>query len=106
MTFSVPHHIFEGKHGLNKSSRILLVALLALNDKYVLKKEGDRDSSFFNISNPNLCRMVGLSKGTLTKARKYLIDNGWIEFVPGFSGRNSQYSILLDNFIPIRGGKK
>lgn len=95
--FSLPHRVFEPQWNLDKTSRIVLVALLALQDKFILRKTSDRES--FNISNKDLCLMIGISHKTLLKCRKTLKERKWIEFTSGYKGHNSDYTILLDNFI-------
>lgn len=97
-SFYVPHFIYDKSARFNKSQKAILFALFALQDKYLFKTKGCSLRTWFNVSNRELCRIVGIAGRTLTPNRLMLVKEGWIEFKRGYSGRNSDYRIIIDNF--------
>jgi len=93
--FAVPHMIYDETQAFNKNTKALLCVLFALQDKYNLPRY-DSPRQWVNVSNKELCRMVGFNPGTLRKCRSFLVENDLVEFRRGYPGRNSSYRLLMD----------
>jgi len=97
-SFYVPHCIYDKEFKFNKGLRTVLVVLFAYQDKYLSKTKGGELRKWFNVGNDAFCKMAGISYDTLRKYRHILIERGWIEYKRGYSERNSDYRLLIDNF--------
>jgi len=97
-SFYVPHFIYAESVGFSKSQKAILFVLFALEDRYLTKKKRSKPKYWFNVSNKDLCKKAGICEPTLRNNRKMLINQGWIDFKPGYTGRNSDYRLLVDKF--------
>ena len=82
----VPHDVWE--KNLTMDERYMYLYLLDCENRF--NKKGE----WFNIGNKDLIG-IGFGKDTnvLKKARKRLIEKGYIEYHPGGRGKESEYKI-------------
>lgn len=87
--FAVPHSIFSYK--LSTSALILYVALLKLANSY--------NRMMFFRTDEYLCKLTGLSRPTISKARSELAEKKLINYNPGYrkSGKKMATEYLLKN---------
>lgn len=83
------------KKKLSKAAYWLLDILLHLENQFARDDEfGGKRGKWFFCSNKDICSLGVLKIKTLRKARKELLDRGWIEFKPGRTGHASDYKIV------------
>jgi len=82
--FYVPHKVFDPKAGLTRNQKIFFIALLALEDTFLMRNKPMKLRQWFNIGNKDLCKMIGFSEGKLKSARDGLLQKRLIDFKPGF----------------------
>jgi len=95
-SFFIPKGIL--KLGLRPHALLALIALLDLEDDFLCKSRGQMRSRWFFASNRQIRQKITISKSTLATSKQYLRSRQLIDYKPGYTGRATEYRILIDNF--------
>lgn len=95
--FWLPHFLYAADAQLDKSERLMLTALFALEDEFLRKQQGN----WFFATNRAIYERCGLSGRWFRPIRDRLRRKGFIEFRRGFKKHATDYRIRLDRFYRI-----
>lgn len=95
--FFVPHVLYGSDMSLDKSERLMLTTLLALEDEFLRKQQG----GWFFATNKAIYERCGLSDRGFGAIRDRLRRKGFIEFRRGFKKHATDYCIRLDHFYRV-----
>ncbi len=90
--FGVPHVIFAADCGLDKHERVLIVVLMAVQDK------NQSADGWFQVTNEQLCAQAGISNRQIPRIRQRLYHKGLLKFRRGHTGWATEYRIMIDQF--------
>ena len=92
--FWTPHFLYAADAHLDKSERLMLTTLFAVEDEFLRKQQGD----WFFDTNKAICQRSGLSLRGFRAIRERLRRKGFIEFRRGHTKHATDYRIRLDHF--------
>lgn len=95
--FWVPHFLYAADAQLDKSERLMLTTLFALEDEFLQMQRG----AWFFATNEAICGRSGLSRSGFRAIRERLRRKEFIEFRRGRTNHATDYRIRLDHFYRI-----
>ncbi len=99
--FSVPHILYAFEARLDKHERLLLTALLALEAQFTTPNARGWFDGWFYATNVLVHSCSGISLRQIPVIRERLCRKGWLAFRRGYTGRATQYRVLLDPFYRV-----
>ena len=95
--FWTPHFLYATDAQLDKSERLMLTTLFALEDEFLRTQRGD----WFFATNKAICQRSGLSLSGFRAIRERLRRKEFIGFRRGHTKRATDYRIRLDHFYRV-----
>ena len=95
--FWVPHFLYATDAQVDKSERLMLTTLFALEDEFLRKQRGE----WFFATNKAICQRSGLSLSGFRAIRERLRRKRHIEFRRGHTKHATDYRIRLDHFYRL-----
>jgi hypothetical protein len=92
--FSVPHFIFCEHTALSPYEKHFLVTLMAVENEY----HAPGEQGWFHMTNEGFHERSGISLTSIPKIRERLHQKDLLRYRKGYSGRSTEYLILLDTF--------